>query len=325
MNAGSPLPGIARSTTQAMDSTSFSPGFGGLPKPPVHFARPHGLLESQPHDPVHGVVGGGATMPGCNEGWMSDPNCAASDPIFYLHHSNIDRVWAHWLGQGGGRANPTHADWVDTSFSFFDSDGSERSKSCGEVGDLANLDYVYEVMVVAAPPPPPPVEAVAADDLPQPPGDGPEIATGGGAELGDEPVAVTLEPAKDELPVLDAAADPDTPRVYLHLEDVETDGSPGIVWEVRVDPDGSGGDPDEAVGSISFFGRGHAHGEEAPEALGVTGERFIFDITDAVVRLAEAGRWDESKVTVSFHPAMPEGYSEETPKVRVGRVYVTHG
>jgi len=28
---------------------------------------------------------------------------AAQDPIFYLHHSNIDRWWNLWLKQGGGR------------------------------------------------------------------------------------------------------------------------------------------------------------------------------------------------------------------------------
>ena len=42
--------------------------------------------------------------------------------------------------------------------------------------------------------------------------------------------------------------------------------------------------------------------------------------------LPAAGRWDDSRITVSFHPALPEGYStEHTPAVRIGRVYVTHG
>jgi tyrosinase len=35
---------------------------------------------------------------------MSDPGIAALDPIFYLHHCNIDRMWAVW--NGGGKANP---------------------------------------------------------------------------------------------------------------------------------------------------------------------------------------------------------------------------
>jgi hypothetical protein len=91
--------------------------------------------------------------------------------------------------------------------------------------------------------------------------------------------------------------------------------------------DGSGGGPDEAVGAVSFFGRGHAHGDDPAEQIpGVKGERFIFDITDIVSMLEAAGRWDETRTTVSFHPALPEGYSaERAPAVRIGRVYVTHG
>ena len=329
VNAGGALPGITTSTTQALRSTSFSPGFGGLPRGPVHFANPHGLLESQPHDNIHVVVGGDLTQVVCDEGWMTDPNCAALDPIFYLHHSNIDRLWARWLAQGDGRANPTQDAWTDEAFSFFDSNGVEQSTACAEVAELAGLDYAYDDM---APTPPPPREVVAAvgsdgDELPRPPGDGPEIASGGGTELGMDPASVSLAPAPGAVPIAQAAADPETPRVYLHLEDVESDGAPGIVWEVRLDPDGSRGDPDEAVGAVSFFGRGHAHaGDPAAQTPGVKGERFIFDITDIVSRLEAAGEWDEDRITVSFHPALPEGYSaNRTPSVRIGRVYVTHG
>jgi hypothetical protein len=100
-------------------------------------------------------------------------------------------------------------------------------------------------------------------------------------------VSVSLSPLSGAVPLTHAAADPETPRVYLHLEDVESDGAPGMVWEVRLDPDGSGGDPDEAVGTVSFFGRGHAHG--GGQTPGVRGERFIFDITDIVSRLEAAG------------------------------------
>lgn len=327
VNAGAALPGIVTSTTQALRSTSFSPGFGGLPRGPVHFANPHGLLESQPHDNIHVVVGGDVTRIGCDEGWMTDPNCAALDPIFYLHHSNIDRLWAKWLAQGDGRANPTHPSWTEEEFSFFDADGVERSKTCREVGDLAGLDYGYDDVAAAPLPGPPPVTAAAGSDggdLPRPPGDGPEIASGDGTVLGRDPVSVSLTQPSGAVPLTQAAADPETPRVYLHLEDVECDGAPGMVWEVRLDPDGGGGDPDEAVGTVSFFGRGHAHaGDQAP---GVKGERFIFDVTDIVTRLQAAGRWDDRRITVSFHPALPEGYrAERAPAVRIGRVYVTHG
>ena len=42
---------------------------------------------------------------------MSDPGIAALDPIFYLHHANIDRMWTLW--NGSGNANPTDAGWTN--------------------------------------------------------------------------------------------------------------------------------------------------------------------------------------------------------------------
>jgi hypothetical protein len=96
VNAGAALPSIVTSTAQALRSTSFSPGFGGLPRGPVHFANPHGLLESQPHDNIHVVVGGDVTRVGCNEGW-TDPNCAALE-----HRPPLGQV----AGSGGGTRQP---------------------------------------------------------------------------------------------------------------------------------------------------------------------------------------------------------------------------
>jgi len=40
------------------------------------------------HDTVHSLVGG--------NGHMSDPDYAAFDPIFFLHHANVDRLFALW-------------------------------------------------------------------------------------------------------------------------------------------------------------------------------------------------------------------------------------
>ncbi|OCL03657.1 Di-copper centre-containing protein, partial [Glonium stellatum] len=40
------------------------------------------------HNAVHGLTGGG--------GHMSDPQVAAFDPIFWLHHTNIDRLFSIW-------------------------------------------------------------------------------------------------------------------------------------------------------------------------------------------------------------------------------------
>ncbi|VXC18119.1 putative tyrosinase [Burkholderia sp. 8Y] len=43
-------------------------------------------LENAPHDPVHDIIGG----------YLANIATAALDPLFYLHHSNIDRLWNAW-------------------------------------------------------------------------------------------------------------------------------------------------------------------------------------------------------------------------------------
>ncbi len=49
-------------------------------------------IESKPHNPVHNLIGGEMTQ-------MTSPR----DPIFFLHHCNIDRLWNAWVQAGGKR------------------------------------------------------------------------------------------------------------------------------------------------------------------------------------------------------------------------------
>ena len=78
--------------------------FGGQIAAPMQFNGPHGDLESQPHDVVHVALGG----------LMGDPDTAAQDPIFWLHHANIDRMWNRWLAQGGNRTDASDNAWLNT-------------------------------------------------------------------------------------------------------------------------------------------------------------------------------------------------------------------
>ena len=70
----------------ALNETEFTPasgiggGFGGPETGFSHFGSQNGRLESVPHNAVHVRIGG----------WMSNPNTAAFDPIFWLHHCNIE-------------------------------------------------------------------------------------------------------------------------------------------------------------------------------------------------------------------------------------------
>ena len=73
-----------------LDTTDFF-GFGSYPSRDTNVddedGRASGGLEGGPHNYVHGTLGG-------NMGAFLSP----LDPIFWLHHCNIDRLWNFWMG-----------------------------------------------------------------------------------------------------------------------------------------------------------------------------------------------------------------------------------
>lgn len=71
-------------------------GFGGgVTGTFAQFANWTGQLESNPHNTVHRLVGGQ------QGGFMADPLLAGLDPIFWLHHCNVDRLWEAWMATPG--------------------------------------------------------------------------------------------------------------------------------------------------------------------------------------------------------------------------------
>ena len=58
---------------------------------------------NQMHNGMHGWIGG-LGFPG---GHMSNPAASPFDPFFYLHHCNIDRLWAMWQMDGHSTEYPT--------------------------------------------------------------------------------------------------------------------------------------------------------------------------------------------------------------------------
>ena len=93
---------------------------------------------------------------------MTSPN----DPIFFMHHANIDRIWAQWqmdghegadhYAAGGGRPYGHNiddkiwpwdggrgftVDWVDGLLPRYDATDQVRVR---DVIDYANLDYEYD-------------------------------------------------------------------------------------------------------------------------------------------------------------------------------------
>jgi hypothetical protein len=95
-----------------------------------------GLLEQSPHDQIHRVVGGSVQGIDDNDhpisavGAMATPPTAGFDPIFPIHHANIDRLWMIWScmsGKSWGTLPP--GTWFDEKpWYFFDTAGREVNR-----------------------------------------------------------------------------------------------------------------------------------------------------------------------------------------------------
>ncbi|MCM3872711.1 MAG: tyrosinase family protein [Pyrinomonadaceae bacterium] len=110
--------GTAQLSASAVSLASALPG-------PVDFYPFSSTVYGTPHSAIHGGIGG----------WMGSVPTAAQDPIFWLHHCNIDRLWNRWLAGGGGRANPPTSDtvWHNTKFTFFDEFGEQVQMTGAEL------------------------------------------------------------------------------------------------------------------------------------------------------------------------------------------------
>jgi tyrosinase len=95
-----------------------------------------GYLEGLPHNLIHNDIGG--FMP-----TMVSPK----DPIFMMHHGNIDRIWAVWNSKGN--ANSTETNWKDMPFkdNFYNPDKSFWSPKVSDLFDPVALGYTYGLSV----------------------------------------------------------------------------------------------------------------------------------------------------------------------------------
>lgn len=135
---------------------SITGAFGGL-KRLSHSPNngiPFGSLEQTPHNQVHSQLGGSG-------GFMGLFSTAPLDPIFWLHHCNIDRLWEVWVQRqkmlgnldrnpDAKKGDPTSqsqaSDWLTHAFDFHDATGSPVRMTSQEVLNTraAPLSYEYE-------------------------------------------------------------------------------------------------------------------------------------------------------------------------------------
>lgn len=311
----------------AMDENDFlvgndgSIGFGGgVSGDFVQFARWSGDLEMNPHNMVHGMVGG----------YMGNALLAGLDPLFWLHHCNIDRLWEAWM-RAPGKTMVRDQRWLDgpadrtfimpalgaadPGVTFNGRDTLRGGKFHRDYDDLSagtgvipGADTVARVGMGS--PEQQRVEPIGANAS--------TVRIGAAAVLAD--VALDALAATSGVAAMGAMQPgKKVTRLYVALEGVRG-AAPSPVLEVyvnlppAVDP---GLHTDRLAGSLTLFGLNVASRLNGPH--GGNGLGYTLDITDLAQRLLVAGEFDPTRVRVTLVPR--EQISEDAP-VTVERISI---
>ncbi|KAK9267841.1 hypothetical protein L1049_010277 [Liquidambar formosana] len=100
-----------------------------------------GSIENIPHGPIH-IWCGDKTQPNLED--MGNFYSAARDPIFFAHHSNVDRMWTLWKKLDERRKDFTDPDWLNAGFAFYDENAQLVHVKVKDCLDHTNLGYVYQ-------------------------------------------------------------------------------------------------------------------------------------------------------------------------------------
>ena len=203
-------------------------------------------LDNAPHSAVHVDVG-------TRERGMGAVSWAANDPVFWLHHCNIDRIWASW-NRAGGR-NPSDEAYLGQVFAFVDEAGTPLRRRVGDVLDTRALGYGYDRYLERP-----------SGSVPFPGISGSRFTThaasyelSGTVTLGSGPTTVWLGADRGGryFGRLRSAAAAGRP-FYLRVAGVRITRQPGVSYEVHLDPMPLAALPDRSSrsysGTINVFG-----------------------------------------------------------------------
>jgi hypothetical protein len=325
INDGGQIPPVYVSYAQAFALNNFGyppppdPSFGGPQTGFSHGGSHHGQLEQLPHDQVHVFTGGANSQADCTLGWMSDPDCAAADPVFWTHHSNIDRLWKRWLDTPG-HLNPTNQSWLSQSYRFYDPDSQQFvTMTPHEVLDTAaQLGYAYDddpapvslawrPAAITAPAPPAPATVTRTT-----------LAAGGPMHLSSVATSITV-PLTTPPPPAQAllAAGPGQPQhLSLNLDNVQREPNAPMVFDVYLNlPDDQTPEHKSIcyVGHMTFFGHGHSHSaDQATEHQ--TATSFSYVITNLVQEQRAQKVWSDTTFRVTL--VVGGHHDEGTPSVQ---------
>jgi len=246
------------------------------------------LLERTPHDQVHMWIGG-------NMATFMSP----LDPIFWLHHSNIDRLWAEWNSRGHG--NTSNALWRNFTLRPFNT-------LVRDLQSITQLGYTYpslaQTRLAEASELPPLLERTRERfELMEP-----QVASLGqevsfSVQTPESPLALAAEGAAADDVIEDGS------KVLAFVWGVEPPEDEQVTVNVFLNcpyltAETPVSDP-HYVGNFTFFGV-HEH-EDGAEGEHDMKQSFVFDLTETVDRLRALEPDLESQLTVQLMPVPLEG------------------
>ena len=89
-------------------------------------------MDQNPHFFTHFALGGD----------MAEFSTVGGDPMFYLHHANIDRIWESWSRLGN--KNPTDPKYLNRVFSYGDRSNKRADLPVSASDRTAQMGYEYD-------------------------------------------------------------------------------------------------------------------------------------------------------------------------------------
>lgn len=302
------MDGIYAETNFESFGSSRAPGQDSSDPSWIQRTGTQGTLEATPHNSIHCIVAGPFMCSGASP----------QDPIFQMHHGNIDRVWAVWNSLG--RNNTTDKFWLDTAYSdnFIDPQGNQYSMLVSDLQETPPLGYTYGLEEPDAPPIPEEDDRTqylaalyGAQDAKTFRGLSSIKAAIKGVAEPLRPLDIPLVPkqeaieqaAKTPIRSLALATEPREPQVYAIIRNLKPTNPDRTQLRIFVNCDYLSQavpttDP-HYVTTIGFFGSG-AHGQQH-------GSSVVVNLTGALRRLERAKRLKSDEIVVQLLPAPQVG------------------
>jgi hypothetical protein len=214
-------------------------------------------LEQQPHGTTHCAVG-----PDCPYPLMGKVAVAGNDPIFWLHHANIDRIFECWLQLGGKVPD----EYLIKEYLFLDAAGNLVKNSVKNLPIDYHYDHVTSCGRKATQKFKPSLEAVPEEP----------VAKVQSFAINDATAAVKIAVPKTGAPIehlkrslASAESVTSSSRTELALTNIEVPQDPGTLINIYLST--TGDHPRrQYVATLSFFGIEHHAGSIINRKVDVT-------------------------------------------------------